>query len=32
MIKRAMIAGLVATGVSAEDLRVSTASVTRFEI
>ena len=25
MIKRAMIAGLVATGVSAEDLRVSTA-------
>jgi mannose-1-phosphate guanylyltransferase/phosphomannomutase len=32
MIKRAMIAGLVATGVSAEDLRVSTAAVTRFEI
>jgi len=27
-----MIAGLVATGVSAEDLRVSTSAVTRFEI
>src|SRR4051812_31312269 len=32
MIKRAMIAGLVATGVSAEDLRVSTSAVNRFEI
>jgi mannose-1-phosphate guanylyltransferase / phosphomannomutase len=32
MIKRAMIAGLVATGVSIEDLRVSTSAVTRFEI
>jgi mannose-1-phosphate guanylyltransferase / phosphomannomutase len=32
MIKRAMIAGLVATGVSIEDLRVSTSAVSRFEI
>jgi len=32
MIKRAMIAGLVATGVSIEDLRVSTSAVTRFEV
>jgi mannose-1-phosphate guanylyltransferase / phosphomannomutase len=32
MIKRAMIAGIVATGVSIEDLRVATAAVTRFEV
>jgi mannose-1-phosphate guanylyltransferase/phosphomannomutase len=32
MIKRAMIAGIVATGVSVEDLRVATAAVTRFEV
>src|SRR5919109_1819950 len=32
MIKRAMIAGIVATGVSVEDLRVSTSAVTRFEV
>ena len=32
MIKRAMIAGIVATGVSVEDLRVSTAALTRFEV
>jgi mannose-1-phosphate guanylyltransferase / phosphomannomutase len=31
MIKRAMIAGIVATGVSVEDLRVATAAITRFE-
>ena len=32
MIKRAMIAGIVATGVSVEDLRVATTAVTRFEV
>jgi mannose-1-phosphate guanylyltransferase / phosphomannomutase len=32
MIKRAMVAGIVATGVSVEDLRVATAAVTRFEV
>src|SRR4051794_11554548 len=32
MIKRAMIAGIVATGVSVEDLRVATAAITRFEV
>jgi mannose-1-phosphate guanylyltransferase/phosphomannomutase len=32
MIKRAMIAGIVATGVSVEDLRVGTSAVTRFEV
>jgi mannose-1-phosphate guanylyltransferase / phosphomannomutase len=32
MIKRAMIAGLVATGVSVEDLRVSASSVNRFQV
>jgi mannose-1-phosphate guanylyltransferase/phosphomannomutase len=32
MIKRAMIAGLVATGVSVKDLRVATAAVNRFEV
>ena len=32
MIKRAMIAGIVATGVSVEDLRVATSAVTRFEV
>jgi mannose-1-phosphate guanylyltransferase / phosphomannomutase len=32
MIKRAMIAGIVATGVSVEDLRVATAAMTRFEV
>jgi mannose-1-phosphate guanylyltransferase/phosphomannomutase len=32
MIKRAMIAGLVATGVSVEDLRVATSAVARFEV
>ncbi len=32
MIKRAMIAGIVATGVSVEDLRTATAAITRFEV
>jgi mannose-1-phosphate guanylyltransferase / phosphomannomutase len=32
MIKRAMIAGIVATGVSVEDLRVATGAITRFEV
>jgi mannose-1-phosphate guanylyltransferase / phosphomannomutase len=32
MIKRAMIAGLIATGMTTEDLRVSTSAVSRFEI
>jgi mannose-1-phosphate guanylyltransferase / phosphomannomutase len=32
MLKRAMIAGIVATGVSVEDLRVATAAITRFEV
>ena len=32
MIKRAMIAGIVATGISVDDLRVATAAVTRFEV
>ena len=32
MLKRAMIAGITATGVSVEDLRVATSAVTRFEI
>jgi mannose-1-phosphate guanylyltransferase/phosphomannomutase len=32
MIKRAMIAGLVATGVSVEDLRVAASAVNRFEV
>jgi mannose-1-phosphate guanylyltransferase/phosphomannomutase len=32
MIKRAMIAGITATGVSVEDLRVATSAVTRFEL
>jgi mannose-1-phosphate guanylyltransferase/phosphomannomutase len=32
MIKRAMIAGLMATGVSVEDLRVSASAVNRFQV
>ncbi len=32
MIKRAMIAGIIATGVSVRDLRVATAAVTRFTV
>ncbi|MEX0993691.1 MAG: sugar phosphate nucleotidyltransferase [Solirubrobacterales bacterium] len=32
MIKRAMIAGIVATGVSVEDLRTATGAVNRFEV
>jgi mannose-1-phosphate guanylyltransferase/phosphomannomutase len=32
MIKRAMIAGVVATGVSVEDLRVAASAVNRFEV
>ena len=32
MIKRAMIAGIVATGVSVEDLRVAASAVNRFEV
>jgi mannose-1-phosphate guanylyltransferase/phosphomannomutase len=32
MIKRAMIAGLIATGVSVEDLRVAASAVNRFEV
>ena len=32
MIKRAMIAGVMATGVSVEDLRVATSAVNRFEL
>jgi len=32
MLKRAMIAGITATGVSVEDLRVATSAVTRFEL
>jgi mannose-1-phosphate guanylyltransferase/phosphomannomutase len=32
MIKRAMMAGLVATGVSIEDLRVAAGAVNRFEV
>jgi mannose-1-phosphate guanylyltransferase/phosphomannomutase len=32
MIKRAMIAGLVSTGISVEDLRVAPSAVNRFEV
>jgi mannose-1-phosphate guanylyltransferase/phosphomannomutase len=32
MIKRAMIAGIVSTGVSVADLRVATGAITRFEV
>jgi mannose-1-phosphate guanylyltransferase/phosphomannomutase len=32
MIKRAIIAGLIATGVSVEDLRVAASAVNRFEV
>lgn len=32
MIKRAMIAGLIAAGVSVEDLRVAASAVNRFEV
>jgi mannose-1-phosphate guanylyltransferase / phosphomannomutase len=32
MIKRAMIAGLIATGVSIQDLRVAASAVNRFEV
>ena len=32
MIKRAMIAGIIATGVSVRDLRVATAAVNRFTV
>jgi mannose-1-phosphate guanylyltransferase/phosphomannomutase len=32
MIKRAMIAGLIASGVSLQDLRVSASAVNRFEV